>query len=73
MRKITWMIGIMLFCVAVAFTAAGRENEPPAPIAVFPEKTFQFETILEGVEVKHDFIVQNKGTAELLIQHVKPG
>jgi len=43
------------------------------PVAVFPETEYPFEAVADGVEVQHDFIVQNAGTAELDIKEVKTG
>lgn len=74
MKKTGWAVCIFLLCLSMVFTADGRENEKQsAPIAVFPDKIFEFEPILEGTELTHAFVVQNKGTAELLIKYVKPG
>jgi hypothetical protein len=41
------------------------------PVAFLPDARHQFEAVVEGQEVAHDFIVQNKGTAPLEIKRVK--
>ena len=41
------------------------------PIAVLPENKHDFGAVHEGEEVRHDFILQNKGTAPLEIIDVK--
>jgi len=38
-----------------------------------PEPSFHFEPVVSGQYVNHDYIVQNKGTAELKITSVKTG
>ncbi|MGA8239866.1 MAG: OmpA family protein [Desulfobacterales bacterium] len=43
------------------------------PEAVFPETQYQFEPVADGMEIQHDFVVKNTGTAELDIKEVKPG
>ena len=43
------------------------------PVAVFPETEYQFEAVADGMEIQHDFVVQNTGTAELDIKEVKTG
>jgi OmpA family len=43
------------------------------PVAVFPETEYPFEAVADGMEIQHDFIVQNTGTAELDIKEVKTG
>lgn len=54
--------------------AAGAAVQPsgPPPQAVFLETTYHFDTILEGQEITHDFIVENKGPGELIIYNVRP-
>ncbi len=41
------------------------------PLAFLPVALYEFEPIVEGQEVQHDFIVQNKGSAVLEIRNVK--
>lgn len=43
------------------------------PVAVFPETEYRFEAVADGMEIRHDFIVQNTGKAELDIKEVKTG
>ncbi|MGD2010197.1 MAG: OmpA family protein [Desulfobacterales bacterium] len=43
------------------------------PEAVFPETEYRFEAVADGMEIRHDFIVQNTGKAELDIKEVKTG
>ena len=72
--------------LTAAFVSADRsaepDNAPPAseikasldkvPKAVFPEAKYNFASVYEGVDVKHDFIVENQGEAALLIRRVRP-
>jgi hypothetical protein len=41
------------------------------PLAHLPALRYEFEPVMEGREVTHDFIVQNKGSATLEIQKVR--
>jgi hypothetical protein len=50
----------------------GAANAHPA-LAHFPELVYSFQPVVEGTEVSHEFIVQNKGLAELEITSVKTG
>ena len=43
------------------------------PTANFPAIRYQFEPVVDGIEVQHDYIIRNTGTAELLIKEVKTG
>jgi hypothetical protein len=77
MRKNPWVtIAMMLFPVMVVFLLTGictAVESQPGPAVFYPEKVFDFGIVLEGQEVAHDFVVQNRGSSELLIQNVKPG
>ena len=56
---------------SVVFGASQQTH--PSPSAFVPESRYTFPTVLDGVEVTHDFIIQNKGDAELMIEKVKTG
>lgn len=43
------------------------------PVAEFSSTRHQFEPVVDGMEVRHDYVVRNTGTAELLIKEVKTG
>ncbi|MBC2695376.1 MAG: hypothetical protein HF982_08905 [Desulfobacteraceae bacterium] len=43
------------------------------PSAYLPVDKYEFEPIVEGNEINHQFIIQNKGTADLNIEKVKTG
>ena len=68
--------------VADNSTSRGRERnrrveivrvESQAPVAVLPERGYQFGPVPDGVEVRHDFVLQNQGKAPLMIRNVKTG
>ncbi len=56
-----------------AFCQAAEKSAAPGPKAVFPEKHFEFQSVIEGAEVQHDFIVQNSGSETLKILGVQTG
>jgi hypothetical protein len=41
------------------------------PSAYMPSVNFVFDPVVEGEEVVHDFVIQNKGLALLQVQNVK--
>ena len=41
------------------------------PSAYMPAVNFEFEPVVEGEEITHDFLIQNKGAALLQIQNVR--
>ena len=51
-------IGLILF----ATTGLGDQNDA-GPVALFPQTLYEFSPVLDGAEVVHEFVVQNKGTA----------
>jgi hypothetical protein len=53
----------------------GLANEMPAkaPQAFLPESVYEFQSVLEGTQVVHEFVLKNKGDAPLNILQVKSG
>lgn len=43
------------------------------PMAEFSSTRYQFEPVVDGMEVRHEYVVRNTGTAELQIKEVKTG
>lgn len=67
---------ITLFALAVLISmtawAAAAAETGKSPKAVYPETIYRFDPIMEGVEIKHDFQIENHGDAPLVIQKVQP-
>ena len=77
---------VLILTITAAFTFAGpsakSDNTPStgeikaslekAPQAVFPQMRFEFDPVFEGTEIKHDFVVENKGQAPLVIKNIRP-
>lgn len=49
------------------------DSGAPAPAAFAPEAIYEFDPVLDGAEVVHDFVIRNKGNAELNITKVRTG
>lgn len=47
--------------------------EEGAPVAVVENDSYDFGAVYEGVDVIHDFKIQNKGDADLEVTDVKAG
>ena len=58
----------MLFSAAVSFGADQKNSK--SPFAYFPERNYTFKQVVDGTEIMHDFILQNKGDATLKINQV---
>lgn len=62
---------IVFFFLGMAY-AVQNEVKGSASV-VFPEPEFEFDAVFEGIEVVHDFVIQNKGTATLDVKKVSGG
>ncbi len=51
------------------------QNDPhsPGPELIVTEPMFDFDRVLEGEEVVHDFLVENRGDGPLAIHQVRTG
>ena len=68
------IFGWAIFFVLIPFSVFGQSIDAPGtPSLYIPEPLFQFGSVVSGQEVTHDYIVLNKGTAELKITSVKTG
>jgi hypothetical protein len=66
---ITCVCGMLLFSTVT--NASDTESESvKQPLAYFPENLHEFSPVLEGVEVTHDFSIQNQGTLPLVVEKV---
>ncbi|MFZ2631549.1 MAG: hypothetical protein WA081_15170 [Desulfosalsimonadaceae bacterium] len=68
------MISFIFFHIG---TGSGHAQTPPqtshGPRAFLPVTHFEFPPVFEGQEVRHEFVIQNKGTAPLNITDVQTG
>lgn len=77
MKKNIVIAIIMLVFSAIPSYAADSQNPAAsstgAPAAVIKNAEYEFEPVIEGTEVIHEFIVENTGTAPLQIENIKTG
>ena len=70
---------VAAFCagLTVPLAASAQTASLPggagSPAVFFPEKVFEFQPVVDGAKVVHDFVVMNKGTTPLLIENVRTG
>jgi hypothetical protein len=72
---------IAVLALALMLPAAGRAQTPakapapggPRPIIEFQVMSFDFGEIYHQDQYVHAFKVKNRGTADLMIEEVKPG
>lgn len=52
---------------------AGDATDAGVPGVKVPDSSFTFSPVVEGTQVVHSFVVENRGSAELKIEKVKTG
>ena len=75
MKKKTFFLFFLVCCVLFFEGASlGTENQILKHPSVFvPESHYKFAPVLDGTEITHDFIVQNRGIDPLTIEKVRTG
>ncbi len=69
--KIFVMLTVAIF---LGGNAIGAEKKTPtSPSALIAQPEYEFEPVVDGTQVIHDYVIQNKGTETLEIQKVKTG
>ncbi len=65
---------LLLFVFTFALSATGKEQKMKKfPKAVINDPVFEFSSVVDGINITHDFIIHNRGTANLEIIKIKPG
>lgn len=76
-RFIWMLLATSLISVSTAGAVqASRTQTGPAgsgPVAVVKEPGFEFEPVIDGTIVSHEFIIENKGDAPLAIEKITTG
>ncbi len=72
MRKRFYLMMLIVSLAAIGFLTPVQADEA-APVAVIENDSFDFGSVYAGIDVIHDFIIQNKGDADLEIKDVKAG
>jgi len=73
------MIGLLMLLLATVASAAEPQTDvatdpvPTAPQAVIDDTRHTLPAVIEGTEVRHNFVVKNTGNAPLEIEKVKTG
>jgi len=70
--KAVAVLGCALFLAVFAAIAIGAQDDAH-PSAFFPATSYEFSPVLDGTNVVHEFVIQNKGNALLKVEKVKTG
>ena len=72
--KYRWIFAVLICLLGMASSTRAAETvEKAIPSAVVSEAWYKFLPVFEGQTIIHDFIIQNRGTAPLLITDLKGG
>lgn len=70
-RKCSLLWIVLSLLLAASWVAA--DTETPTPQAVLPESIFEFAPVVEGTEIVHAFVLQNRGEATLDVLKLTTG
>ena len=65
---------LILFCIVLATPFSKAANsQPRGPVAYLQESVYNFEPVVEGTTVTHEFVLQHRGQESLNILKIKSG
>ncbi len=64
---------LLIIAMAVFGLASPVQADTGLPVAVIESNVYDFGAVYEGADVIHEFVIQNKGDADLEITDVKTG
>ncbi len=68
------IIAILIGTILLGSNTIGAKGKTlVSPSALIGQTIYEFESVVDGAEVVHDFVIQNKGEATLEIQKVITG
>ena len=71
--KVKIIIILTVIILLIGSTIGAKDKTPISPSALIGQTIYEFETVVDGAEVVHDFVIRNKGAATLEIQKVITG
>lgn len=80
-RIVALAAALVMISGTATITGATDQPQPPAatttavesPTALVPEMSYQFDPVVDGTLVIHDFVIKNNGGGMLEISQVKTG
>lgn len=70
-RFLVLFISGFIFMIFAGEIPALESKASASPSIFVPEPRYEFAPIVDGKVVTHDFVIQNKGDAPLIIERVK--
>lgn len=71
--RLTMLIMLISLIFPVMSVADAQPLKNPVPMAAAKEPSYTFPPTPEGVMIEHEFIIQNFGYADLIINRVNTG
>jgi len=74
MRIKIFSVFLILFFIILFWYGSyhAKTGTSAAPHIYIPKEYYEFSPVIEGEEVRHDFVLLNRGTSELDLREVKP-
>ena len=78
MKPKTLFLVFLLFFILIPFSFGAGDKQAAAtshkgPSVFFPSVKYEFAPVADGIVVRHNFIVQNKGDETLHINKIRTG
>jgi hypothetical protein len=71
MKFISSMFSALCVFLTVTGVYGNEQTFKKGPLAFVTTPIYEFEPVVDGTKVFHDFIIRNRGTAPLEVQKVK--
>lgn len=71
--KILWPCTLIALLLVAAPLSASEKIVPTGPSISVGAPAFEFDAVIDGEEVMHDFVIHNKGSQVLEIKNVRTG
>jgi len=71
-QKLVIVCYFLIYIITLPVFSFGNE-EQGRPSAAVLDNSHEFEPVLDGAQIIHDFIVLNNGSADLVIEKVETG
>lgn len=68
-----FVVIVVAYCVFCMWGISDDVSAQDFPAAFLASNSYEFQAVPEGTQIIHDFKIQNKGSAPLMIENVKPG
>jgi len=71
MKRLLVLFLAGLFFMNFTGELPAEESQTDSPSVFIPEPRYEFAPVIDGRGVAHDFVIQNRGDAPLIIERVK--